>query len=322
MVDRVRSGEWLFWFSLVAATLLHIQLAYLLLTYSPQKTGAIQIPTAAITINLEASDVLDAVDLSTTLRRASSGMPGENAEKEPEKLEPKELEPAYEPEPVEEEPKPKPAEDEPEHEPVEEKPEPEPVEEKPEPKPEPEPRPEPQPEPEPIEEEPLQNTTLQQAEDALERAMLEEIKRREEAERDAQKRRKEHDRLVKKRPEQPERKRRQRTTQSGGGGDRGSDFSRGRVSATTGSISNYASSVRARIARNKPGSGGRRGTVVVSLSVSTTGSLQSVRVVRSSGNGAIDNLALSAVRRSAPFPRPPAGARAGQLSFSIPFSFQ
>ncbi|MEM7746997.1 MAG: TonB family protein [Pseudomonadota bacterium] len=99
---------------------------------------------------------------------------------------------------------------------------------------------------------------------------------------------------------------------SGGGGTR---------RASLGAVQNYGVRVRARIAANKPGAVGR-GRVRISLGISKSGGLRYARVAGSSGNAAIDRAALRAVRRSAPFPRPPAGASLRQLTFAIPFTFR
>ena len=95
-----------------------------------------------------------------------------------------------------------------------------------------------------------------------------------------------------------------------------------RASASTGSIMSYAAYVRARVAGNKPSGGGSNGTAVVTFRVTAAGGLSSVSVTRSSGNSALDQLAVSAVRGAAPFPTPPAGATPAQLFFAIPFHFQ
>lgn len=94
---------------------------------------------------------------------------------------------------------------------------------------------------------------------------------------------------------------------------------RGRSVASAGSIASYGARVRSRILANRPRSSGA-GRVVVSFAVSSGGGLRYARVVRASGNASLDQAAVAAVRRSAPFPRPPAGASPRQLSFTIPFS--
>ncbi|MGO9171205.1 MAG: cell envelope integrity protein TolA [Rhodomicrobium sp.] len=105
----------------------------------------------------------------------------------------------------------------------------------------------------------------------------------------------------------------------GARGDQESKASRGRVSASTGSIQTYGAIVRARIAANKPAVklGGR--SAVITLAIAPSGSLTSASIVRSSGDTGLDQAALSAVRRSAPFPPPPAGTRP---RFTIPFNFR
>lgn len=50
-----------------------------------------------------------------------------------------------------------------------------------------------------------------------------------------------------------------------------------------------------------------RGKVLVGFEIAPSGSLRSVRVVRSSGSGQLDRAALDHIRRAAPFPTPPKG---------------
>ncbi len=97
---------------------------------------------------------------------------------------------------------------------------------------------------------------------------------------------------------------------------------RRRATASPGQVRSYSAAVRARIARNRPSSAGRRGTAVVRFAISRGGGLRYVRLARSSGDRALDRAALGSVRRAAPFPRPPRGMSAGQLTFSIPFRFR
>jgi len=95
-----------------------------------------------------------------------------------------------------------------------------------------------------------------------------------------------------------------------------------RTAPSPGQVRRYAGIVRARIARNRPSGGGRRGTAVVRFAISRSGGLRYVRLSRSSGNSTLDRAAVSSVRRAAPFPRPPRGMSAGQRTFSIPFRFR
>ena len=96
----------------------------------------------------------------------------------------------------------------------------------------------------------------------------------------------------------------------------------GRVSASTGAILTYAALVRARVAGNRPSEGTAGGTAIVAFGLTSTGALAYARIARSSGNAANDRIALAAVRGAAPFPPPPTGATPSQLQFTIPYYFQ
>jgi len=100
---------------------------------------------------------------------------------------------------------------------------------------------------------------------------------------------------------------------------RGSRVSAGRVSASSGSALNYSALVRAGVASRRPGSGKGRGTVVVAFSVSRSGALRAARIARSSGNSALDDSVLAAVRSAGPFSPPPPGVN---FSFAMPFYFK
>jgi protein TonB len=120
-------------------------------------------------------------------------------------------------------------------------------------------------------------------------------------------------------------KRETRRTRKGGVTSRarsGKATGSSRASASAGSILSYAAYVRARVAGNKPAGAGHRGTASIAFGVTPSGGLAYARVSRSSGSAALDRLALGAVRQAAPFPRPPSGARPGQLRFSIAFHFR
>lgn len=54
-----------------------------------------------------------------------------------------------------------------------------------------------------------------------------------------------------------------------------------------------------------------RGVAVVSFSIARDGGLAAVGIARSSGSSRLDQIAVAQVRRAAPFPPPPAGARTG-----------
>ena len=79
-------------------------------------------------------------------------------------------------------------------------------------------------------------------------------------------------------------------------------------------VSNYPGQVMRRISRVKRPRVGTKGTALVAFSITASGGLGSARVARSSGSAQLDQAALQVVRRAAPFPRPPQGAR---RSFSV-----
>lgn len=77
---------------------------------------------------------------------------------------------------------------------------------------------------------------------------------------------------------------------------------------------NYPSKVMRKIARVRKPRVGQKGAAVVTFTVASDGRLGSVSLARSSGSGQVDKAALNVVRKAAPFPPPPSGAR---RSFSI-----
>lgn len=80
--------------------------------------------------------------------------------------------------------------------------------------------------------------------------------------------------------------------------------------------STYPGEVLRRIQRVRQTRSPARGRVLVSFSISDSGGLGAVSVARSSGNAALDRVALDHIRRAAPFPPPPSGA---QRQFSFEF---
>lgn len=84
---------------------------------------------------------------------------------------------------------------------------------------------------------------------------------------------------------------------------------RGIVAAHLARFKQYPSAARSR---------GDQGTPTVSFSLSGSGSVTSVRLVRGSGAASIDGEATAMVRRASPFPAPPSGRA---QSFTVPVSF-
>jgi protein TonB len=83
----------------------------------------------------------------------------------------------------------------------------------------------------------------------------------------------------------------------------------------------YQRQLWARIVARKPSGIHLAGVATVRFSVRDDGALIDVELAASSGNAALDRLALRTVRNAAPFPAPPMGVERDQLDFTIPFSF-
>src|SRR5262249_51129253 len=66
---------------------------------------------------------------------------------------------------------------------------------------------------------------------------------------------------------------------------------------------------------------GEQGTVYLAFSIDRQGHLGASRIVRGSGSTILDKHALDLLRRTQPFPAPPAGAGA-QAEIRIPVSYQ
>ncbi|MEM9330751.1 MAG: TonB family protein [Pseudomonadota bacterium] len=65
-----------------------------------------------------------------------------------------------------------------------------------------------------------------------------------------------------------------------------------------------------------------RGQVLVSFVVSRSGQVSGVRVVRGSGSSILDDAAVKAVLRAAPFPKIPENAGRSKWSFKVPLAFK
>ncbi|GLT07899.1 hypothetical protein GCM10007928_01300 [Sulfitobacter porphyrae] len=87
-------------------------------------------------------------------------------------------------------------------------------------------------------------------------------------------------------------------------------------------MAHWGNQIRAAVERRKhyPAGTRSRGTVVLSIAVSTGGVLSSVAVTRSTGDRLLDQAALSAVKR-ARFARAPGGIPHGVHRFSLPVTF-
>jgi protein TonB len=103
---------------------------------------------------------------------------------------------------------------------------------------------------------------------------------------------------------------------------------KGTVSRQSGNaaVSNYPGKVRSKLQRafRYPAKAKRekiRGVVQVSFALSSSGSVSSVSIAKSSGSAILDQAALEAVERAAPFPAIPQGAERKRWPFTIPLAF-
>lgn len=95
----------------------------------------------------------------------------------------------------------------------------------------------------------------------------------------------------------------------------------GPAAASAGAMSRYAAEVRRALAKNTPNGRGHRGSVTIKFTISQVGKISAAEITVSSGNEALDQIALSAVQRTA-FLRPPPGMSERDLTYMIPFRFQ
>ena len=84
----------------------------------------------------------------------------------------------------------------------------------------------------------------------------------------------------------------------------------------------YAQAVWTRIAAHKPRGVRLPGTATVTFTIAPDGGLLSAALSTSNGSAILNEVALETLRAAAPFPLPPPGANAAQLTFSIPFHFR
>lgn len=86
--------------------------------------------------------------------------------------------------------------------------------------------------------------------------------------------------------------------------------------ASDASSAAYAKAVLKKVRSTRKKLGAGKGVAVVGFTVSRNGGLAGVKVIRSSGDTALDQIAVSHIQRAAPFPPPPEGAG---RSFSFEF---
>lgn len=83
---------------------------------------------------------------------------------------------------------------------------------------------------------------------------------------------------------------------------------------------NYHGRIQSHLARHKRRAAGR-GRAIIRFSISRSGRVTTVRLVKRSGNAAVDQAALAMVRRASPFPPIPPGLKPG-MSFTVPVHYR
>ena len=84
----------------------------------------------------------------------------------------------------------------------------------------------------------------------------------------------------------------------------------------------YLARVMAQLHRAKPAGSGQQGRAVVRFAIQRSGAAGGVSLAASSGNAAIDQAALSMVRRAAPFPPLPAEYGPAPMALTVPIAFR
>jgi protein TonB len=84
----------------------------------------------------------------------------------------------------------------------------------------------------------------------------------------------------------------------------------------------YARQLWAQIERQRPRDFSAPGVAQVAFTLLADGRLASLSLASVSGSQGLDRIALETVRAAAPFPPPPPGILADQLSFVVPFRFR
>jgi protein TonB len=85
--------------------------------------------------------------------------------------------------------------------------------------------------------------------------------------------------------------------------------------------SSWRAAIAAHLNQHKryPGSGA--GISTITFSIDRSGKVLSARLLRSSGNAALDAEAVAMARRASPLPKPPAGIAGDNLSLTVPVRY-
>jgi periplasmic protein TonB len=92
--------------------------------------------------------------------------------------------------------------------------------------------------------------------------------------------------------------------------------------SSTMSVATWRGRVMAHLNRRKRHPGGSaRGTSSVAFVIDRSGRVLSARLIRSSGNGALDRAAVALARRASPVPAPPANVGRRRITLTVPIHF-
>lgn len=110
---------------------------------------------------------------------------------------------------------------------------------------------------------------------------------------------------------------------TGGKADQRQDSALAASAASPGAIKAFTRSVVEALGRSRPKGlrAGAKGTVRVEFAVGDGGSLDFVRVARSSGHTTLDEAAVGAIKRAS-FPSPPDGMDIAQRTYEVPYHFR
>ena len=84
------------------------------------------------------------------------------------------------------------------------------------------------------------------------------------------------------------------------------------------SAAKYGALVEKKISRTKKRSIREKGVATVRFSIAPSGAIASISIARGSGSAAVDTAAMDHIRRAAPFPPPPAGAKTS-FNFNVKY---
>jgi periplasmic protein TonB len=86
-------------------------------------------------------------------------------------------------------------------------------------------------------------------------------------------------------------------------------------------LTSWRAAIAAHLNQHKRHPGSGAGISTITFSIDRSGKVPSARLLRSSGNAALDAEAVAMARRASPLPKPPAGIAGDNLSLTVPVRF-